>query len=339
MRPAFLITIDTEGDNLWARPREITTRNTAYLPRFQALCERYGFKPTWLTNYEMALDAAYVEFARDVIRRDTGEVGMHLHAWNSPPIVPLTDDDYRWQPFLVEYDEPVIREKVHVLTSILEQAFEVPMRAHRAGRWAFDERYARVLVDHGYTSDCSVTPRVSWQRTRGAPKGRGGTDYTRFPEWPYYVDLEDISRRGASPLLEIPMTTRAPLAAIEPWVPSWLRTQPFLKRRLQRRAWFRPKRGNLGDMRRLVRRATRERWPYLMFMLHSSEFMPGGSPVFPTEVSIEALYRDMEVVFSAAAPHFEGMTLSEWGDAFRREQPVAEKDATGAASQAQRSGR
>src|SRR5512144_2975448 len=48
--PSFLITIDTEGDNLWSRPREITTGNARYLPRFQALCEKYGLKPTYLTN-------------------------------------------------------------------------------------------------------------------------------------------------------------------------------------------------------------------------------------------------------------------------------------------------
>ena len=46
----FIITIDTEGDNLWARPREITTRNAAYLPRFQALCETFRFKPVYLVN-------------------------------------------------------------------------------------------------------------------------------------------------------------------------------------------------------------------------------------------------------------------------------------------------
>ena len=33
-------TIDTEGDNLWSRPRTITTCNSRYLPRFQALCKR-----------------------------------------------------------------------------------------------------------------------------------------------------------------------------------------------------------------------------------------------------------------------------------------------------------
>ena len=51
MKRALLITIDTEGDRLWSRPTTVETRNAEYLPRFQSLCERYGFKPTYLTNY------------------------------------------------------------------------------------------------------------------------------------------------------------------------------------------------------------------------------------------------------------------------------------------------
>ena len=52
--PSFLITIDTEGDNLWARRKVITTKNSLFLHRFQARCESFGLGPTYLTNYEMA---------------------------------------------------------------------------------------------------------------------------------------------------------------------------------------------------------------------------------------------------------------------------------------------
>jgi hypothetical protein len=68
-RPAFLVTIDTEGDDLWSRPREIGTRNAAFLPRFQALCEEHGLKPTWLVNHEMALCRVFQRFARAVLVR------------------------------------------------------------------------------------------------------------------------------------------------------------------------------------------------------------------------------------------------------------------------------
>src|ERR1700730_4996670 len=212
MKPTFLITVDTEGDNLWGRTAEITTRNTTYLPRFQRLCERFGFKPTWLTNYEMAMDSAFVEFGRDLIARGCGEIGMHLHAWNSPPLVPLTGDDMRHHPYLIEYPDRVMRDKIAFMTDLLEQRFGLKMLSHRAGRWAFDERYAQMLTDFGYLADCSVTPGVSWKAHAGSPKGPGGSDYRRFPNVPYYLDLNDISRSGNAPLLEVPMTTR----------PSWL---------------------------------------------------------------------------------------------------------------------
>src|SRR5512145_3376432 len=130
--PAFLITVDTEGDDLWSQPGKITTKNARFLPRFQSLCEKYGFRPSWLVNYEMAECPEFVEFARDFLRRETGEVGMHLHGWNSPPIRPLTDDDYRHQPYLFEYPEPVMREKIHVMTDLLEERFERKMVVHRA---------------------------------------------------------------------------------------------------------------------------------------------------------------------------------------------------------------
>src|SRR5438552_1378607 len=172
-QPCFLITLDTEGDNLWARPREITTRNAAFLWRFQGLCERYELKPTYLTNYEMAQSPNFQEFARDVLRRRTGEIGMHLHAWNSPPLQPLTDDDYRYQPYLIEYPESVIREKVDFLTKLLEDTFGVKMSSHRAGRRGMNEAYARILVEQGYRVDCSVSPHVSWRRIKGNPRGAG----------------------------------------------------------------------------------------------------------------------------------------------------------------------
>src|SRR5579872_1992405 len=159
-KPAFLITIDTEGDNAWARPREITTRNSRYLPRFQQLCERYGFKPTYLTNYEMAQCPDFRALAQDALRRGTAEVGMHLHAWNSPPLVPLTADDFDCHPYLIEYPPQNIRDKVVFLTELLEDTFQVKMRSHRAGRWSFNAVYARILVENGYRVDCSVTPLV-----------------------------------------------------------------------------------------------------------------------------------------------------------------------------------
>ena len=111
-RPAFLITIDTEEDDAWSNPREATTRNAAHLERFQSLCEHYGQRPTYVTNWQMAHAPEFVELGRKALAQGTAEIGLHIHSWNAPPIVPLTDDDARWHPYLVEYSEEVLREKI-----------------------------------------------------------------------------------------------------------------------------------------------------------------------------------------------------------------------------------
>jgi hypothetical protein len=318
-RPAFLITIDTEGDDLWSNPREITTANARYLPRFQALCERHGLKPTWLTNYEMARDPAFVELARDAQRRGVAEVGMHLHAWNSPPLVPLTDNDMRHHPYLVEYPEPVLREKVRVMTDLLGETFGAPV-SHRAGRWALSPTYARVLVAEGYRVDCSVTPGVSWRDSVGDPAGRGGSDYTDYPERAYFLDLDDLARPGRSPLLEVPMTIRTRRHALRPFVPPVLLGTRLVRSALARLTpirWLRPRGGDRPALLRLLGDAVTERRDYVEFMLHSSELMPGGSPTFGTARDIEALYEDLEALFAAAAGRFVGLTLAEYHDHFR----------------------
>jgi hypothetical protein len=327
--PAFLITVDTEGDNLWSRPRAVTTRNAQYLPRFQALCEQYRLKPTYLTNWEMGKSSAFQEFGRDVLSRGMGEIGMHLHAWDSPPLVPLTDDDQRYHPYLIEYPEDQMREKVHVMTAALEDTFGTKMVSHRAGRWGFDERYARILVEHGYHIDCSITPYRSWRSSRGDPAGSGGPDYSRFPDASYFLDLSNIRRPGESDLLEVPVTVilhRYP--RIVDGVRGVLGTSRFGERVANRLfpsfTWFYPGIRSQKALLKVLPSAWHEGRPYVEITLHSSELMPGGSPTFPSAASIESLYHRLEMLFVAAQDRFEGRTLGEYYDSLpKNRRPVA----------------
>ncbi len=312
----FIITIDTEGDDLWSAPREITTRNADYLPRFQALCERFRFKPVYLTNYEMAMSGAFVEFGRDVVARGTAEIGMHLHAWNSPPLEPLTRDDFRYQPFLIEYPDRVMREKIRTMTCLLEERFERKMVSHRAGRWAFDGRYAAMLIDEGYRVDCSVTPGVDWRSTPGDPDGNGGTDYTAFPTRPYFLDPADISVPANGPLLEVPMTVRASaLHRSAPWVYRIPLLRSVAHRMEPAMSWLCPvpllETHNLDAMLQVARAARAEGAAHLEFMLHSSELMAGGSPSFRNASDIEDLYEHLEMLFEDLSGWCRGVTLNE----------------------------
>ncbi len=303
-KPGLLITIDTEEDNAWGPPRADPTRNAAVLPRFQALCEAHGLRPTYLTDYPMAASPVFRDFGSDVLRRRAGEIGMHLHAWNTPPRIPLTADDGLYHPYLIEYPEVLMREKIARMTDVLECAFGVKMVSHRAGRWSLNAAYVRLLIDFGYRVDCSVTPHVSWRRAPGDPLQHGGTDFSRFPEEPYFVDPADISRAGASPLLELPVTIAAARHA-----------QPAL--RLLNRFfppvhWLRPNGRNQQALLALVDRQLARGAHHLEFILHSSELMPGGSPTFADEDAIECLYDDLEALFAYASQRCRPLTLAEF---------------------------
>lgn len=315
--PAFLVTIDVEGDNLWSVPRQITTENSRFIPRFQALCEKYGVRPTYLTDYEMASSEPFAEFGRDAVERGQAEIGMHLHAWNSPPA--LTGNDLHGMPYLIEFPAAVIAEKVKFMTVLLEDTFGVKMVSHRAGRWAFNEVYARILVDHGYRVDCSVTPHVSWENDKGFMDGPGGTDYRRFPTEAYFIDPTDISRPGNSPLLEVPVTIAPDRSMLGDAVRRLSGLMPRVCQRAVRRvfpaaSWFRPSGRNLGSMQSLLRSRTDS--AYIEFMLHSSELMPDGSPIFRTERSIDRLYDHLEQLFAEAQDNYRGLTLAEFRDEF-----------------------
>ncbi|MCP4608619.1 MAG: deacetylase [Planctomycetes bacterium] len=311
-----MITIDTEGDNLWGGPRTITTRNADFLPRFQSLCELYELKPTYLVNYEMATCPAFQAFGRDIIARKTGEIGMHLHAWNSPPLNPLTKDDIAFQPYLIEYPESVMRKKITIMTDLLEDIFGVKMISHRAGRWSFNETYARILIEKGYHVDCSVTPRISWEHSLGNPEQYGGTDYSEFPDEAYFIDLENIARSGDSMLLEIPMTIVSTENHLIGGLRSAFKDSSLAHRALNRFfpavQWFRPNGKNRNELMHIVQQAIQSRRSYLEFMLHSSELMPGGSPTFPGDKDIEVLYTDLDALFAYIRSTFVGATLSDY---------------------------
>ncbi|THJ23918.1 MAG: deacetylase [Nitrospira sp. CG24E] len=322
-KPSFLITIDTEGDNLWSKPRTATTKNASYLPRFQELCEKYGFKPTYLTNYEMANSVTFQKMGKDIIRRGVGEIGMHLHAWDMPPSYELTEDDLRFHPYLIEYPEKVMREKISIMTDLLEGIFGVKMLSHRAGRWSFDETYANQLIEFGYQVDCSVTPHVSWKSHRGAPEKDGGTDYTNFPETAYFIDPSDISRPGQSTLLEIPVSIMDRSGLVNTALSSSFLGNISLVNRISNRlfpkVWLRPNGRNLNQMLGYLRYALSTKRDYVEFMLHSSEFMPGGSPLFKSEAAIEQLYHCLESLFAEASVQFSGRTLSQYLEHFTRD--------------------
>jgi len=327
----ILITIDTECDNAWAASPNVTTENAKYLPRFQALCEKYGFKVTYLTAYEMAKDNCFVEFGTDILKRNTGEIGCHPHAWHSPPEYHLTSDDYRNRPYLLEYPDDLIRQKVQYLTKLLEDTFGIKMVTHRAGRWAMNGVYAKILAENGYKVDCSVTPYTLWNAEKRPPGDClcPEIDYRQFPTKPYYLDERDISVPGKLPILEVPVTIFRRYGKFLYDVYSMLQAGR-LRGGMQlllgpADLWFRPHH-TYRRMTEAVDRAVHSSADYIMYMLHSSELMPGGSPNFRTEKDVDKVYADTEEAFDLLANRgAEGVTCFEYYVEYNKRNQMMDK--------------
>lgn len=319
---SFLITIDTEGDNLWSRPRQATTENILFLPRFQELCEQYKLRPTWLVDYDVIHDDRFVGFATDVIARDVGEIGMHPHAWNTPPFDQITEDDRKHQPFLYQYPEDVMREKLSCLQGDLEQRLSVPMLSHRAGRWAMNDTYALMLSELGIQVDCSVTPGVSWNATQGAPGFSPGPDFSRAQSAPYWMTPYSSTVNSGTRLLQVPMTISTRHSGLVTGMNKALAMSRLkLMQRVSNRLfpvhhWLRPNGRNINSMKDLILDTVKRGEPHVEFMLHSSELMPGGSPRFATSYAIERLYEHLNELFDFANDVCEGKTLTEFYDLY-----------------------
>jgi hypothetical protein len=305
----FIITIDVEGDNLWNYRLNdvITTENAKYVSRFQELCEHYGYKPVYLVNYEMANDTFFVNFARKILRAGNCEIGMHLHAWNTPPFYKLAGSYHNYGlPYLIEYPETIMREKFDFLLKRLTETFNTEIISHRSGRWAMNQNYFDILIDSGMKIDCSVTPHASWKKSKGFTVGSAGSNYRTYSEDPFFVKH---SSRGSF-ILEMPVTIRM-LRTFSITSPRTVLSD--LKKLIcSKPVWLRPNGNNLGEMLALIKYIRKSKDDYLMFMLHSSEFMSGGSPSFKTTESIEQLYRDLKIIFENISEGFRGITLKSY---------------------------
>ena len=303
MDKKFIITVDTEGDNLWnwREGETITTENTKYIPPFQELCENYGFIPTYLTNYEMALDQEWVKYGSNKASCGKCEIGMHLHAWNTPPDYKLQKKD-GGNAYITEYPVEIIEQKVSFLKKLLSDNFGVPITSNRSGRWATNLDYFKVLKNNGILVDCSVTPQLNLSHIKGY-SNNCGNDYINAPCVPYEI---------LPGLFEVPMTTR------KVHLPMGSNIKNRVKNLIKgKELWLRPI-NNLDEVTKLIDIVEREENDYLEFMIHSSELMPGGSPYFKDVESVKKMYVDMNELFSHLAKKgYKGVSLSEYGSSKR----------------------
>lgn len=315
--PVFVITLDTEPDNEWGRPRVATTENARFVPRFHELCQRHGFPVTYLLTLEMAEDPFLRDYLKPRAAAGECEIGAHLHPWNTPPLAPLTDDDLRHHPYPFEYPVDVQRAKLETLVDAIDRRYGARPVSYKAGRWGLDGAHAALLDQLGFRADTSVCPGVNWGPSRGAPNGSGGPNFSTASLLPYRLSADDVCRPGALRVWEIPPTIvfYSALGRYVPGVQALYRTVRRVRRLFDRQRlgaqWLRPyPYQTAARLRRVAALARAAGAPVLNMTLHSSELMPGCSPYNKTAASIEDLYARLDPFLAAMrADGLAGVTL------------------------------
>lgn len=290
----FVVTVDVEADNQWKRDGSLSLSNLRVLPRFHAVCKKYGFQPTYLITYEVASDQEVMKQLRAWQEAGEAEIGAHLHPWTTPP-AHLSDTD---NAFPNELDDATLSAKLEELTRCITTASGRAPTSFRAGRWGLDQRMVKMLEKLGYTTDCSVTPFVSWKHFRGLTGGAGGPDFRTSPAHPH--------RLGAHALVEAPMTI-LPIGVLgsSRWIQLIFQRLPegFLKRLLNRLVvrlrWCRifPETA-LADLVAVYHATQKRDLPVLQFMIHSSELLAGASPYAKDEDAVEHIFSLLDQFFA-----------------------------------------
>ncbi|KAB7627883.1 hypothetical protein [Alkalilimnicola sp. S0819] len=314
----LVVTVDTEADDAWRHPDRIGLANMAQIPRFQALCERFGIRPTYLLAYECATSPEALAVLGPIVARDACELGHHLHCWSTPPFerqgAPGIDDAWL-HAYQYELPEQLFIDKAETLREAIIHHYGVNPRAHRAGRWGVDARTLRWLAERGFVVDSSVLPLRSLRRCRGRD-AQGPEFHTADPRAHY------VTEPGCGNLVELPATIDVPDSFIARGCAGWLRrglpgagpvSRVFQHHRVGggRRLCPDP-RYPRGALSQAVGRAARAPGRVVNLSLHSSELLLGCSPFSRTREQADAVWARLTEVFAKARElGLRPMTLSE----------------------------
>jgi len=316
-RPAFLVAIDTEGDNQWdaAARRDQKFENLYALGRLHEFFERHGARPTYVITHPVATDSRSAEVLRGLLRRGTCEIGAHHHAWETPPFSP---DDVVRHPYALSLPLDQFDAQLSSLTQAIVDGVGVQPVSYRSGRFGFSAAHVSSLERAGYLVDSSVAP-LFYEAHKQGP------DFVGAPLVPYFLSYDDATRPGSSNLLELPIS-----AALNRNVPGVLEhvyaraPWNYTTKRVLRLAgvarvrWLRPSYSSADDMIALAKQVIRRGAPILNLLFHSSEAIAGGSPYNRNQAELDSFFERLGRVLTFCRKDLgaEPMTFAEYHAAF-----------------------
>lgn len=321
MPARLVVTIDTEEEGLWGgnyRPQGNTVDNIRGVPRFQALCDRFGVRPSYLVDWPVVDDDRAAEILAQITHEDRAEIGAHLHPWCNPPFEETPSPRLS---FMCNLPLALQRQKLARLTDRIAERFGRRPTSFRAGRYGLDLAGARLLAELGYAVDSSVIPFSDFS-------DQAGPNFSTAPWTPYRVGEFDLCRpaeRGA--LLEAPVSvgfSRSNFRQADRFR-RWAHRTPWRQLKavgivdrlgLARRIKLSPEQATGAEMIQLIEALLAQRAPLAVLMFHSSSLVAGLSPYVPTTARLERFYRDLEEVFGHCFERrgMQAATLGELAD-------------------------
>jgi hypothetical protein len=311
----FLVTIDTEEEWDWSAGRPVrnpAVSNIRRLPRFQQLCDRYAIRPTYFCNLAVLENRESRATIQEIAAAEGVEIGMHIHPWNTPPLVGESQPSVR-STFLHNLPADAIRAKFN---SVYDAFLQMGMRpsSFRGGRYSSGGVVQECLLERQFVADCSVVPFTHWP-DEGAP------DYRHRDLFPQRLDQPCADGKA---LWEIPLT----LAYSRPPFRLWQRCfdvieSTFLKRLrliglaerigLVRKVWLNFEIADPYDWTSFWNLLRRLGVPYICFTVHSSSLAAGPGPYTRSQADEDRIFGQIETVFAALRREreFAPLTASE----------------------------
>jgi hypothetical protein len=277
----LVISIDVEEEGLFFGHYPRTppgVSNVAELERLAFIPREFGLPLTLLVTYQVARDPAACRVLTHWRDHYGAEIGVHLHPWNTPPFLDLSDPE----PIPSErLPRPLLQDKFASLLSQIRTNLEVAPRSFRMGRFDAGPQVWGLLPEFNLSVDSSVVPLT--------PKG---TDVRHFlaPADPFA--LQALGLEG-NDLLEVPVSMVPVLAGTPGLMVRLAAPLPLAwAQRLQRSfryvaavgvqpAWY-----PLASMQLAAHLHRRRGGRVLTMFFHSSELKPGASRLFPTETAV-----------------------------------------------------
>ena len=300
MAPAALLicSIDVEEDNWLPQRSGCTAENVRRLPTHVPLLKNLGVRPTFFVSHAAARHPGAAGFIERAIEETGGELGAHLHPWNTPPCperaMPSTT-------MMCNLPAELQRAKLASLLEALEAAFGRRPTTFRAGRLGGGPRVVRQLVEAGFTVDSSVAPLTDLSDD-------AGPSFMESPVEAHVVSAEPLPGEPGSPpsIVEVPLSvglTRMPLVrwrALRRDLLSSSRGRTMLRAmsaaRVLRRVGLSPEVETAHDMMRAAQVLLDSGAGYIHLTWHSPTLVPGLTPFTRTLPDVRRFLRTLESV-------------------------------------------